>query len=225
VRVSQNSDEICYHPSVLTAALTFFLGLVVVPWILFPFVPHVATLSTGYNETLRNLQILTGITTIVYVILRRTEGDFRALFLISTALFVLSEGLNAISRKLSSQALSPLEIQFTTTMLVYGSLGLTAAIAEGRQSDWYHRALVAAITGFIAVAGLKIYFEMRGAAYGARERFALLIVTSLVALHVGIVLLLAELGSRRRRPVAKIIPVRADSVSAGNGHDPHEPNN
>jgi hypothetical protein len=222
VSVPETRDQSYFHPSVLTAALTFFLGLVLVPLLLFPFLPHAAALS-GYSDSLRNLQILTGIMTIIYVVLRRTEGDFRALFIISTGLFALTEGLDAVSRRLATHSLVPLEMQFATAMLVYSSLALTAAIAEGDRRNWYQRALVAAVTGFIGLAGMRVYFQMRGGGSGAWERIAILIVTTLVTLHVGGILVWGELRTFKRRQSEKILQFPTQPVAAGNGSsDEHD---
>ena len=64
---------------------------------------------------------------------------------------------------------------------------------------------------------------MRGkAAYGTSERVAVLIVTSLVALHVIVVLVWGEMRLRKRRASRNIVPLPTEPARAsGNGN--HEP--
>jgi hypothetical protein len=191
------------HSSILTLALTFFGGLVLMPVIVMPFVPQFAAASTEYGDLLRNMQILSGVLTLFYVLLRRSEGDFRALFIVTLFLFAGSESSGDIARRFGVASLRPLEMLFTFSLFIYGALALAAAIAEERRGDWFHHALVTAVVGFVFLSATRIYFERKGAAWDERGRFFTLIILALLGVQIVVVLICAEVRARRAELTAK----------------------
>jgi hypothetical protein len=196
--MSLSPDPIQHHPSIQTLAITFFIGLVVMPWIVFPFVPQFAAASAEYGNILRNMQILSGIVTLLYVILRRTEGDFHALFMLSVGLFVAAEALTGMGRFFGIQALRPLEMLFTFALFLYSALSLSAAIAEQRRGDWFHHALVTANIGFIFLAMVRFYFEKKGPLYEGKGRVFTFVVVLLLTFQIAGVLIWGEICARRK---------------------------
>ena len=192
------AEPLQHHPSILTLAITFFLGLVAMPLLVFPFVPQFATASSEYGNLLRNMQILSGIVTLLYVILRRSEGDFRALFMLSLALFVAAETMTGLSRHFGIQALHPLEMLFTFALFLYSALALSAAIAEQRRGDWFHHALVTANIGFIFLSAVRVYFEKKGPSYEGYSRVFTFIVVLLLTFQIAGVLIWGEISTRRK---------------------------
>ena len=192
-----------HHTSILTLAITFFIGLVAMPLVVFPFIPQFATASAEYGNLLRNMQILSGILTLLYVILRRSEGDFRSLFMLTVGLFAATEGLAGMSHYFGVQALHPLEMLFSFALFMYSCLTLAAAIAEERRGDWFHHALVNTVIGFVLLSAVRFYFEKKGPQYEERARMFIFVVMLLLALQLAVLLVWAEIRARRKGADAK----------------------
>src|SRR5687767_14412400 len=67
-----------HHASVLTAALTFCFGLILLRMIATFMGTRLGALMLIHSE-LTSLQMLVAVCTVLYVVLRRSEGDFHAL--------------------------------------------------------------------------------------------------------------------------------------------------
>lgn len=188
-----------HHPSILTLAIAFFVGLVAMPLIIFPFIPQFASASAEYGNLLRNMQILSGILTLLYVILRRSEGDFRSLFMLTVGLFAATEAFTELSYYFGIPALHALEMLFAFALFMYSCLTLAAAIAEERRGDWFHHALVNTVIGFIILSAVRFYYEKKGALYEDHGRRFTFIVMLLLALQLAVLVVWAEIRARRKR--------------------------
>ena len=190
-------SPIRHHNSILTLALTFFAGLVLMPLVVFPFISQFASATAEYGDLLRNMQVLSGVLTLFYVVMRRSEGDFRALFIINVLLFAGAETFSDICRRFGISSLHSMEMLFTVSLFIYGALALAAAIADERRGDWFHHALVTAVIGFVFLAGARMYFDRKGPAWDERSRYFTFVVMGLLAVQVVCMLVCAEIRNRQ----------------------------
>lgn len=119
------------HSQVLAAAVTFCLGLLVVRVVLGFWLPmRFAALSVG-GDPLILLEAAAAAGTIVYVLLRGEEGDFRALFVVTLIFFLAQEGMSFVAATygLLQFRVYGLVVAFATT--VYASLGVISALYDG----------------------------------------------------------------------------------------------
>jgi peptidoglycan/LPS O-acetylase OafA/YrhL len=190
-------SPIRHHNSILTLALTFFAGLVLMPLVVFPFISQFATATAEYGDLLRNMQVLSGVLTLFYVVMRRSEGDFRALFILNVLLFAGAETFSDIARRFGVSSLHSMEMLFTVSLFIYGALALAAAIADERRGDWFHHALVTAVIGFVFLAGARMYFERKGPGWDERSRYFTFVVLGLLAVQIVCMLVCAEIRNRQ----------------------------
>jgi hypothetical protein len=76
------------------------------------------------------LQVVISVATLLYLILRRAEGDFRALFAVALGLFVATEGVGAIARGYGFITLNELAKPLNVSLFIFSSLAITAAVAD-----------------------------------------------------------------------------------------------
>src|SRR4051812_24727398 len=141
------------HASVLTLVLTLSIGLVLFRIVL------IATGSPAYGELLFPLQFTAGIAAIFYLILRRSEGDFRALLMVSLGLFLATEVTGALAREYGMLALNKLGREFNLTLFIFSGIAITAAVADGRRTDRFQASLIAANMGLLFLAAIRTIFH------------------------------------------------------------------
>ena len=201
-----------HHPSVLTATLTFCVGLFVIRTAALALVP-VLRASNPAGDLLWNLQLLVGICTLVYLVLRRIEGDFLALFIINFSMFIATECLGVLAREYGLFALHGLCMLFNIGMFIYGCLALTAAIAEGKTSDVYRRPLGAACIGFVLLAMLRIFLQTHTPAADENQITTLALLG--LAIYVGRLLLRGEkLAGISKGVETQAMPVGAELLES-----------
>jgi hypothetical protein len=227
--VLQATGEIKHHPSVVTAAVTFCLGLVLLRIVAAFIGPRLSVAYMMTGELLTNLQLLVAVCTVVYVILRRSEGDFRALFIVSLGLFAATEGLGALARGYGVLTLDGIATLFNLTLFMYASLALTASLADGPRKDFHQRALTFASLGFVLLASMRTIFEMRtgSTAPNDRQNFATTIVIFTVAAYIALLVIRGE-TTGRREAAAHEEPPRPEApaeLAAGNGNTEPPPSN
>jgi len=181
-----------HHPSVVTAAVTFCVGLIVLRAVAPLLGSRLSVMAMLYGDLLLNLQMVIGACTVLFLILRRHEGDFRALFLVSFGLFVGSEGVAALSRTYGLQTLNTFSTLFNLALFIYSSLALTAAMADGPRRDHYQRTLVIADGGFMLLAALRTIYDMRNLESDERQNAAVSIILFVLVAAISILLVRAE---------------------------------
>ena len=169
-----SNDSGLHHPSVLTLAVTFCGGLIALHLAVTLFAPQWLPLVPGYRSLVWRLQLVITVATLLYLILRRAEGDFRALFIVALGLFAGAESLGATARWYGFIALNELAKPFNVALFIFSSLALSAAIADwgwrgqqppaarGAKRDRHAFALALANMGFLFLACLRGTLEMRG---------------------------------------------------------------
>lgn len=177
--------------SVLTLVLTFCVGLVGLRMVLAALGLR-ASISSGASGALWNLELIIVLSTVLYLLLRRGEGDFRALFVVAFGLFACSEGLSALARSYGLAALGGLSLLFSQAMMVYAALALSAAVTEGWLKDIYHRKLVGISVGFMALGICHILLEIFSRENEKAQNEILLAALLGIAAYAVILLLLAE---------------------------------
>lgn len=180
----------------MTAAVTFVGGLFLLRLVAGMFATQSAFAAALASELLWDLQVLVVISTTLYIILRRREGDFIALFCVSFALFCSSEALSALSRHYGVPAFHNLSVLFALGMFIYSSLALTAGMADGPRAGVYQRLLLTATAGFMFIGALRTMFELRGGEFNSRRGLATTGVLAVVAAYLGIQLWRAEVKGR-----------------------------
>lgn len=185
------------HPSVLTLVLTFSIGLVLIRILLIAAGSRLLALSPGYSDLLWQLQFTSGASAVMYLILRRSEGDFRALLIVSAGLFVATECTGALAREYAVLSLNRLCAQFNLTLFIFSGIALTAAVADGRRADRFHACLIAADIGFLVLAAART-FLMRSREMDERSAIAGTLVLTAVVLFVAILLARGELRARNK---------------------------
>ncbi|MCW8131048.1 MAG: hypothetical protein KIS92_11925 [Planctomycetota bacterium] len=144
------------HSQILAAAVTFCLGLLVVRVVLGFWLPmRFAALSVG-GDPLILLEAAAAAGTIMYVLLRGEEGDFRALFVVTLLFFLAQEGMSFIASAygLLQFRVYALVVAFATT--VYASLGVIAAAYDGdAPAEHSRRPLLAACGVIMALSAAR----------------------------------------------------------------------
>lgn len=212
------------HPSVITAVITFCVGLSALRIIIVYFGQHFTIASAAYGDVLWDLQLLITVATAVYLVLRRGEGDFRTLFVISFALFIATECLAALVRSYGFLSLKNLVVMFNMTLFIYSSLCLTAAIADGPRRDLYPRCLTRATVGFMFYSALRTFFEIKGRDSEMRTNFIMSLALTGLILYLGIHLLRGEMKLRANAAESPdhssaTVDLPHPVLSAGNGAD------
>jgi len=121
------------HPQTLASVLTFCFGLLLVPLIL-------SWWGIGPLTQLNSLRAVTVAATLLYLLLRVDEGDFRALFCVSLVIFVGQEVLVYASRAYGTLSFQGLAVFLAFASAIYSSLALTAAAYDAQHApqDRYH---------------------------------------------------------------------------------------
>ncbi|MGD0092450.1 MAG: hypothetical protein ABSE73_21250 [Planctomycetota bacterium] len=195
-------DSGIHHSSVLTLALTFCGGLIAVHLAVGILAPHWLALTPGYKALVWRLQLVIAAATVLYLILRRGEGDFRALFIVVLGLFAIVEGLCVLARWHGFLALNELARPFNVALFIFSSLALSAAIADRtRQSqpppaaapcarhDPHHFALLLASIAFLFLSCLRGAIEMHQQELSERANVYTCAVLAVAALSVGAAIL------------------------------------
>jgi hypothetical protein len=186
------------HSSLLTAVITFCLGLSLLRLVFLYLGPRFTLASSAYNDLLWQLQIVVTVVTLIYVVLRRGEGDFKALFIISLGLFITTEAVSALLHSFGLLSMAGPCILFNMALLIYSSLTLTAAVADGPKKDLYDKCLMTANMGFMFTSALRTFLEMRGQDAGMRGNLSMTLVLSALIIYLGVMLIRGELNFRPR---------------------------
>ena len=184
------------HPSVITAVITFCVGLSALRIIIIYFGQHFSVTSGAYGDVLWDLQMLITVSTAMYLVLRRGEGDFRSLFVISFGLFIATECLAALVRSYGFISLHNLVVMFNMTLFIYSSLCLTASIADGPRRDYFSRCLSRCAIGFMFYSALRTFFEMKGRDAETRTNVIMSLALTGLIVYLGAQLIHGEMRSR-----------------------------
>jgi hypothetical protein len=114
------------HPQTLASVLTFCFGLAAITVIL-------AWWSSNPLGLLNHLRVAAMAGTLVYLLLRTDEGDFRALFMVALGIFALQEALVYSSRVYGTLQFQDLASLLAVCSAIFASLGLTAAAYDAQQ--------------------------------------------------------------------------------------------
>jgi hypothetical protein len=195
--VQHSTSEAQHHPSIVAAALTFCAGSIALRLI--------ANLAGGrigsvilIEDLVANLQMLVTCATLLYLLLRRAEGDFRALFVVSFALFCCAEGVSTMARTYGLYTLDPVIMVFNIAIFMYSSLTVTASLADGPQGDTYKKVLVGASLGFMLLATLRTFLGLRGANFDRRQELIIVGVLAIILIYMLTLLLVSERAAVRR---------------------------
>ena len=143
------------HPQVAIAAVTFCTGLFLVRTVLgLGLFKGLRIPPFTWNDPLIQLLGISFGITLFFFALRKEEGDFRALFITTLALFAGCEVLSYVSGPLGVLSLGQLSTLLSFSVAIYSSLALSAAaydMAEGSFSK-ERRALVAATLAILALS-------------------------------------------------------------------------
>ncbi|HEY3320195.1 MAG TPA: hypothetical protein VGP72_07005 [Planctomycetota bacterium] len=186
------------HPIIVTAVLSFSIGLIVLHTVLPLLGAHLIPSLPAYSSVLGQLQMLGAGATVLYLILRRSEGDFHALLLTSLLLLAGTECLSALARGYGLLSLTRLAGVLNMGLFVYSSLALTAGAADSGSHRPHSRrlCLLAASTGMLLLASLRVFLQVRRRDDEA-SHWLLTLVLGGVALLVGGILVFEELRRRR----------------------------
>jgi len=203
--VIQSVTTVRHHASVLTAAITFCLGLTLIRLIAAFAGSKLSTSFAMTADLIAQLHLLATSCTVLYLIVRHYEGDFRALFVVSLGLFSVTEGISILSSRFGMLPLRDLGGLFNITLFMYSSLALTAAIADGPVHDRYQRPLTVACLGFVLLSCTRVFFQMRG---GTDERlnFASTIILLVMTAVIAVLLLRTDTGSGTRAADSSTMP-------------------
>jgi hypothetical protein len=182
------------HSTIAAAALIFCAALIIFRLLGRLFAPYGVFSQVSRSEVLYTLQTLVTVSTALYLVLRRSEGDFRALFIVSLGLFIGNESLTALASRFGLITLEGFGSIFNISLFMFSSLALTAAIADGPQNNFYRRALLTATTGFLFLAALRTFLDLRqhhGLMPTNYDR-VMIIILSILSLSVGILIALQE---------------------------------
>lgn len=210
------------HPAVLSLVLTFTVGLVVLRILLIAIHSPVLYTSPDMREVLWQLQFTTGTSAALYLILRRSEGDFRALLIVALGLFVATESTGALARDYGVYGLSLLCKIFNVTLFMFSGMAMTAAVADGRRADRYHACLVAAGMGFLFLSAVRTFFNIRSRDIDERSSSVSTMVLTGVIIYVLVLLVRGELRGRRSAAPAAAKPVETPGISIAKSDVPAE---
>ncbi len=154
------------HPAISAAVLTFCGGLVLLR--VYLMAVHGGGRSVpAYAEVLMQLQMIAVLGAAMYWLLRRSEGDFRALLGVSLVLFACGEGLNTLARNYGLLPLLRLGSVFNIALFLYSSLTITAAIADLPRARFAqnrpgnaHAALVVSSFGLMLFSTLRLFLQI-----------------------------------------------------------------
>ncbi|MBE7462861.1 MAG: hypothetical protein HS116_05120 [Planctomycetes bacterium] len=215
------------HPQVLAAAVTFCVGLLLIRVILVLMNPGaLPPLGSTWGDPLLWLEALCLGMTALYLVLRQEEGDFRALFLLTVALFAVAEVLAWVAQRF---ALAPVR-DFSTLMAfavaIYSSLALTAVAYDPSTEALraQRRPLVAAVIAVLVLAVLRAFGPYLGGTDHAPSRT----LREMAGLGVLIVtagyLIYSQMRRPDRAPPARPAPVALDADRIRGGLSaPHDP--
>lgn len=199
------------HASILTAVLTFCIGLLVLCALFTWLNPQFSFATQNYGQMLWRLQaVITG-GTALYLILRRSEGDFRALFCVSLGLFVLSEIISALIRFYGFLALSGLTSLTNMGLCIFSSLALSASFADGQRRDGYARILTFSASGLMFLAAVRVFYDLRIQDMDVRGNRIVAGIVAAMAIMVGSGLLMCFVGERRTRSRLQTASLQEDS--------------
>jgi hypothetical protein len=232
-----SSDPKLHHPSILTLAVTFCGGLIALHLAVTLFAPQWLPLVPGYKALVWRLQLVIALATLLYLVLRRGEGDFCALFIVALGLFAAVESLGALARWYGFLALNELAKPFNVALFIFSSLGLSAAVADrgwhrqpkpgnagtraqGGRRDRHHFALVLADLGFLFLSCLRGGMEMRGLELNDKANVIIRNALAVVVLCVGAAVLRAEVLSKTS---AAGSPAGTQPERNGTGEPPGQP--
>jgi len=184
------------HGSVLTAVITFCLGLSLLRVVMVA-IGSRSFSSAAYGEMLWQLQLLTASGALVYVVLRRSEGDFRALFIISLILYVGTECSAALARDYGFLALNRLCALFNMGLFIFSTMTITAAVADGWRVDRYRVCLLLALGGFIGLAALRTFFLVRTRVFDDHANTIGTLFLTGIVLYLGVMLLRREFSEKK----------------------------
>jgi hypothetical protein len=212
--IQHSSSDVQHHPSIMASALTFCAGAIALRL--------VARLAGGRlggfvmaEDLVASLQVVVCIATLLYLLLRRSEGDFRSLFIVTFGLFCTTEGLSVMSRTYGLYTLESLIMVVNIGVFIYSSLSVTASLADGPKRDPYPRVLMGASAGFMLFATLRTFLGLRSAGFDRKQEIIIVIVLAAIAVHMLVLLMLAERSgaSRKSAPADQAAPV----AQAGDG--------
>jgi hypothetical protein len=195
-----------HHPAIMTVVITFCLGLAGLRAIAGFIAPHWMPATPGYGDLLSNLQLIILAATVLYLILRRSEGDFRALLAVALGLFLTAEGLGVAARGYGFLLLNDAGKPFNLALFAISSLALTAGLADGFRRGPYHTTLMGASVGLLFLATLRVGLEMKQRDLTDKAQDLLTIVLAAVAVCVAVLLVRAEIIARRPLPAPPAPP-------------------
>jgi len=187
------------HSSILTAVLTFCIGLLLLCALFSWLSPNFAFATQNYGQMLWRLQSVVAAGTLFYLILRRSEGDFRALFCVALALFAIGEGLGAVVRFYGVLTLGSLTSLVGMALCIFSSLALSASFADGPRRDGYARILSFVTSGMMFMAAMRVFYDMRLRDVDVRGNRLIAGVLGFLALVVGVSLFICWMKERQAR--------------------------
>ena len=143
------------HPQVVAAVITFCVGLLFVRFLVGYWGPGRLSLGSGGFESLRMLEFIAIIFSICYIILRESEGDFRALFLVALALYAGEETLVFCANTFWIGSFHSLGILTTFAACIYSALALIAAVYDPPGTDPYRPPLLVACLAILLVSAIR----------------------------------------------------------------------
>jgi hypothetical protein len=106
-------------------------------------------------EYLRWLETIAIVFSVIYIILRESEGDFRALFLIALALYVGQEALVYSANTFWIGSFNSLGILITFATSNYTALALIAAVYDPPSSDPYRTPMLVSCLVILLVSAVR----------------------------------------------------------------------
>ncbi len=143
------------HPQVIAAVVTFCMGLLLVRFLTLFWLPEGMNLGASGHESLRALQGVAIGFSLIYIILRQAEGDFRALFLIALALFIAEELFVFYADALWIQDFYALGIFMTFAASIFSALALIAAVYDPPNSDPLRKPLLVASSAILVTTVVR----------------------------------------------------------------------
>lgn len=151
----QESCSVQKHPQVVAAVITFCVGLLLLRLTLGFWNPGGINLGSMASETLRRLESIAIVSSVIYIILRESEGDFRSLFLIALSLFVAQEALVYSANTFWIGDFHSLGILLTFASCIYSALALIAAVYDPPAIDTYRTPMLVACLVILLVSALR----------------------------------------------------------------------
>ena len=213
------------HQQVVVAAVTFCLGIALLQ-------PFLSVCRDWFGGRVPGpaesgpLRLLLGVvagSTILYLFVRREEGDFRALMLLTVGLFGLSEVVAFAYRVAGSSGFQMVSALFTITSVVYGVLALCAALVERTRKPDPAKPLLALACGAIVLVCLSrsLFGLMDSQVMRMAQEVASLVLMSLTAAYIVVRLIQTRPGTDAGRPGSKAGP--SPAVAGKVGGEPSGP--